>query len=240
MAKVVIFSGAGVSAESGILTFRDSGGLWENYNIDDVCAAGCLQKDRKLVTGFYDMLRTGLSDKEPNYAHKRISDLKNRYPDDIAVITQNVDDMFERSGCSYVVHIHGFLTSLRCESYACDYRVDIGHTIQDADHQICPECQNHLRPDVVFFGDPAPRYSDLHNEMEDCELLVVIGTSGNVVDVSMLRRGIKYSILNNLEPSWSIKSKKFTKVLYKPATEAINEIIDWVGIFLAEGNLENV
>ena len=94
MAKVIILSGAGISAESGISTFRDSYGLWEKYKIKDICTVGCLNTNRKATIEFYDYRRSELKDKKPNYAHKVISQLKSKYPNDIAVITQNVDDMF--------------------------------------------------------------------------------------------------------------------------------------------------
>lgn len=119
MAKVVIFSGAGISAESGIPTFRDKDGLWENYSIEEICTSGCLEKDRKKVVEFYNMLRVNLQDKEPNYAHKVIAKLKEEFSDDIAVITQNVDDMFERVDCN-AIHLHGFLKEIRCEK--CDFK----------------------------------------------------------------------------------------------------------------------
>ncbi len=108
MAKVIIFSGAGISAESGISTFRDSDGLWENYRVEDICTAGCLKTNREETIGFYDMLRMNIKDKKPNYAHIKIKDLQDKYPNDIEIITQNVDDMFEKVGCIDVLHLHGF------------------------------------------------------------------------------------------------------------------------------------
>jgi len=236
VAKVVILSGAGISAESGIKTFRDSGGLWETFRVEEVCSAGCLEKNREQTIRFYDQRRTELKDKLPNNAHKVIADLKTRYPDEIAVITQNVDDLFEQAGCSDVIHLHGFLTSIRCEE--CDYKEDIGHAYQDKAHQVCPRCQGLLRPDIVFFGEQAPKYARLYEELRACELFVVIGTSGEVLDVTALRKGIKYSILNNLEPSRAIKIRKFTKVLYRPATEAIDEIAEWIEQFMKEGAIK--
>jgi len=232
MAKVIIFSGAGVSAESGISTFRDSDGLWENYKIEDICSAGCLSFNRAETVDFYDKRREDIKEKKPNYAHEQIKLLKDKYPNEIAIITQNVDDMFEKAGCKDVLHLHGFLREVVCES--CGFKEDIGYEKMDDVYEVCPTCNNLLRPNIVFFGEAAPRYSDLYEEVGECEMFVVIGTSGNVINTDMFLGGqIKKSILNNLEPSRAINDKLYTKVLYKKATEAIDEIVEDVEEFLA-------
>jgi NAD-dependent deacetylase len=229
MAKVVIFTGAGISAESGIPTFRDRNGLWENYSIEDICESGCLEKDRKKVIDFYNMLRTQLKDKEPNYAHRVIASLKKEFTNDIVVVTQNVDDMFEKAGCE-VTHLHGFLKEIRCEE--CDYEVNIDYKKQDINTK-CPRCNCKLRPNIVFFGESAPAYMVNAFELQDCKMIVVIGTSGLVISPDlMLNNSIDISILNNLEPSEFINDKLYTKVLYKKASEAIDEISNDIRIFL--------
>ena len=234
MAKVIILSGAGISAESGISTFRDGGGLWEKHKIEDVCHAGCLEKNRKLTIDFYDSRRKELKDKEPNYAHKVISKLKNEYKEQIAVITQNIDDMFEKAGCSEVLHLHGFLRELRCEK--CENIIDIAYEKQDLKYETCLKCQNSLRPNIVFFAEMAPKYEDMYKEFDDCEFFVVIGTSGAVINTDMfLNPDIKVSILNNLEPSGYLMEEVYTKVLHKKATEAIDEIAFDIEDFLNEG-----
>lgn len=110
MAKVLILSGAGISAESGISTFRDSGGLWEEYDVSIVCNYDSMQKHEDITIEFYDKRRAELESKAPNYAHKRVADLKKQYGKDIAVITQNVDNLFEKAGLKSdeVIHLHGF------------------------------------------------------------------------------------------------------------------------------------
>jgi len=232
VARVIIFSGAGVSAQSGISTFRDSGGLWENYKIEEICTAGCLSWNREATIEFYDKRREEIKSKEPNYAHKQIALLKERHPEEIAVITQNVDDMFERALCSDVLHLHGFLREVVCES--CGFKDDIGYEKLQSLYSACPSCRDELRPNVVFFGEAAPRYADLYRELENCEMLVVIGTSGRVINTDMfLSRKIKKSILNNLEPSPTLNANLYSKVLYKNATEAIDEIVEDVEEFLA-------
>lgn len=232
MAKVIVFSGAGISAESGISTFRDSDGLWENYDIKEICTAGCLSWNRDETINFYDKRRLDIKDKKPNYAHEQIKLLKEKYPSEIAVITQNVDDMFEKAGCDDVLHLHGFLREVVCES--CGFKEDIGYEKLESVYEVCPTCNALLRPNIVFFGEAAPRYADLYEELEDCEAFIVIGTSGNVINTDMfLSRKIKLSILNNLEPSGVINDRLYSKVLYKKATEAIDEIVQEIEEFLA-------
>ena len=232
MAKVVIFSGAGISAESGISTFRDSGGLWENHKIEDVCIKGCLEKNRKATFDFYNQRRIHLKHAAPNKAHKVIASLKNRYPSEIDIITQNVDDLFERAQAVETIHLHGFLTSIRCMRKHCNYKKDIGYTALD-EKQRCPKCNKTLRPDIVFFNEKAPMYAKLYQSLQSCEMLVVIGTSGLVIDTSILVRAkMKKTILNNLEKSQYIDEELFSKVLYMPATEAIDEISKEIELFL--------
>lgn len=153
MAKVVIFSGAGISAESGLSTFRDADGLWEKYRIEEICQAGCLSWNRENTLAFYDARREQLSSVTPNTAHYAIAQLQKRYPNDIAIITQNVDDLFERAGCKDVLHLHGFLPRLRCEQ--CSQTELIGYTKQERTFT-CKNCGGSFRPDIVFFGEAAP------------------------------------------------------------------------------------
>lgn len=231
MARIVIFSGAGVSAESGISTFRDADGLWENYRIEDICMAGCLQSNREETLSFYDMRRRDLKDKKPNLAHEMIAKLKAKYPHEIAIITQNVDDMFERAGCEDVLHLHGYLQELTCEK--CDYIQNIGYEAQERS-QNCPTCKAHMRPNIVFFGEPAPMYAKLYEQMEGCEVFVCIGTSGAVINVDMLAQWSEYKILNNLEYSNLINDEYFDEVYYENATTAIVKIIKSLENFLKD------
>jgi NAD-dependent deacetylase len=241
MAKIIIFSGAGISAESGISTFRDSGGLWEQYNIKDICTSGCLETNREQTIEFYDKRRANIKNKVPNNAHLKIKELQDKYPNDIKIITQNVDDLFEKAGCKEVLHLHGFLREIYCEE--CGYKEDIGYGKLDDAWDDCPMCHNLLRPNVVFFGEQAPKYEDMFLEMDECKMLVVIGTSGNVLNTDMFltskwsKSTIEYSILNNLEKSDAINDKLYSKVLYKKATEAIDEIIEDINEQVIKSNL---
>lgn len=229
MAKVVIFSGAGISAESGLSTFRDADGLWEKYRIEEICTHGCLNWNRENTLTFYDARREQLDSVMPNAAHYAIAKLQEKYPEDIAIITQNVDDLFERAGCKDILHLHGFLPRLRCEE--CGTTHLIGYTKQERELS-CQNCGGSFRPDIVFFGEAAPMYEHLYDAMQDCEFLAIIGSSGNVVAMDHFARHVKISILNNLEKSDAINERVYTKVLYKKATEAVDEIVRDVERFL--------
>ena len=226
--KVYILSGAGLSAESGIKTFRDSDGLWENYSIEEVCSTTGWVRDRQKVTNFYDARRADVASKEPNHAHIRLSELKNRYPNNIVMLTQNVDNMLEKAGCRDVIHLHGTLTDLRCEE--CNHVFPIGYEPQaDA---TCPKCNSSLvRHNVVMFGESAPEYMNLHKLYNEADMVVVIGTSGNVIDTAYIAQLIENSVLNNLDED--VNHDQYFKVkLHKPATEAIDEVYELVEAFL--------
>ena len=160
---VVIFSGAGLSAESGIPTFRDSDGLWENHKIEDVADPKGWSKDRELVLKFYQDRYKNIMACEPNEAHKSIARLQEKY--NVVNITQNIDDLLERAGCETVHHVHGSIMRRCCEfheekwpkggdcfGYECTYRDTHDRPVQLGD--ICPRCCGQLRPDVVWFGEP--------------------------------------------------------------------------------------
>lgn len=220
--KVIILSGAGLSASSGISTFRDEDGLWEQHDIKDICSAGCLDWNYDATVNFYNLRRKDIEDKSPNNAHKMIAKLKDKYPNKIEVITQNVDDLLESAKCKDVLHLHGFLQELRCMS--CDDIVNIKYDLQDKSNSTCKKCLGKMRPNIVFFGEAAPKYETMHNLLDDCGLLVVIGTSGNVIDVSYLTKYADISILNNLEPSSAIMEDCFNKIYYEDANTAYKKI----------------
>jgi len=227
--KVYILSGAGLSAESGIKTFRDSDGLWENYSIEEVCSTAGWARDRQKVTTFYDDRRADLESKEPNHAHKQLAKLKKNYPNNVFMLTQNVDNMLEKAGCEGVVHLHGTLTDLRCER--CQFVFPIGYKKQgDA---VCPKCDSSvIRHNVVMFGESAPAYEYLRRLYTEAEMVVVIGTSGNVIDTAYIAQLVDNSVLNNLHVDVN-HDQYFSVKLYLPATEAIDEIYTLVEEFLA-------
>lgn len=204
MKKVLILSGAGLSAESGLKTFRDNGGMWEEYNVEEVCSAHGFRANRQKVLDFYDKRRAQLKDCEPNDAHRMIARLKEKYGDAVSVLTQNVDDLLERAGCKGVVHLHGFLPEIYCEH--CKKVEYIGYEAINAREHVCKCGCKKFRHNIVMFGEAAPFYATLRRELKDLDacsdsLFVCIGTSGYVLNVADYTLYAKKSILNNLEKS---------------------------------------
>lgn len=222
MSNVLILTGAGLSAESGIKTFRDSNGLWEEHDVMEVCSVQGYLNDREKVLNFYDLRRKDSEHKHPNAAHFMIAEMGHKFGKEVSIITQNVDDLLEKAGCENVVHLHGKLRELRCEM--CGNIFDIGYrSIKEIPE--CPKCKSHaLRHHIVMFGEPAPFYQKLYNELTSTELLVVVGTSGEVLPVDQFASYTKYSILNNLEHSMAINHMIFTHTFYEKATTAAPKI----------------
>ena len=190
---VMILSGAGLSAASGIKTFRDADGLWEEYDVMQVCSVQGWETDRGLVTRFYDERRMELADKEPNEAHRLFARLEREFPGRIRHFTQNVDDLLERAGCREAVHLHGTLNDLRCE--ACRHLWPAGYAPQEA-HGHCPACgSDAVRHNVVMFGESAPEYRHLYAAAQDAALFIAVGTSGMVVDIVDLSNYAEASLL---------------------------------------------
>ncbi len=227
MGKTVIVSGAGLSAESGIPTFRDKGGLWEKYDIDEVANFCTFYQNKPAVFRFFNEFRRLIKTIEPNHAHKRLALLQEEYgPERVLLVTQNVDDLLERAGCSNVLHVHGFLTEMQC--LACGHVWDIGYE-PCALYSTCPGCEaDDIKPNVVLFNEVAPRYRDMYAlvdglQPDDC--LVALGTSGTVVPVAELVSGRQCTkILCNLEPCYTMQEDVFDHRFYKPVTGAIDDI----------------
>jgi len=225
--KVVFFTGAGVSAESGISTFRDSNGLWEKHDIKTICNIRTWKENKELVFKFYNERRVQLKEVEPNLIHFKIAELQKEYGEErVIILTQNVDDLFERAGCSNVIHLHGFLPEMMCLS--CSNKWDIGYKEVELDIT-CPKCKStHIKPHIIFFGENAPAYADFQikmNEIMKNDVFIVMGTMGNVIPINQYARKVRsYNILNNLEPSQYIGQENFDDIFYMPGTEAISEI----------------
>jgi len=227
--KIIIFSGAGISAESGIRTFRDSDGLWENHKIEDVCHQDSWKKNFEIVHKFYNQRRMQLGNVQPNKAHYTVAKIKEKYGDDCYVITQNVDDLFERAGCKDVLHVHGELTKMECT--ACGEVWELGYKQFDTTQDRCPNCDSlkGVKPYIVFFHAPAPKYREMYRAFEACShkdsIIVVIGTMGNVIQIDgILHNKLCKKILNNLESSEYINDEIFDEVYYEKATLALTQI----------------
>lgn len=228
MKKIFILSGAGLSRESGIPTFRESGGLWEKYDIHKVCSLEGWEKDKDFVTKFYDKRRIELKNYHPNLAHKFFASLEKKYPNQIIHLTQNVDDLLERAGCKNVIHLHGTLTDLRCED--CQNIFYIGYRAQKND-DICPKCgSSKIRHNVIMFGEVAPNYRYLYTLAKEADTFIAIGTSGKVIDIVDLSKEFKTKILVNP------KREKYVTI-FGEFDEYIDEFFD---IFIQKSAVEAV
>ena len=178
--KIVVLTGAGVSAESGVSTFRDSDGLWENHRVEDVATLEGWYRDRKMVLDFYNERRAQLPQVKPNAAHIAIASLEKDY--DVQVITQNVDNLHERAGSTRIIHLHGELTKARPENcynemdgFSEESVLDIGYeSIHIGD--LAPN-GSQLRPHIVWFGEAVPNIGKAIDAVEQADILLIVGTS---------------------------------------------------------------
>lgn len=186
MKKIVVFTGAGMSADSGLATFRDSDGLWANYRIEEVCTPEALARDRAKVIEFYNMRRREMLEKEPNAGHRAIAELERWF--DVEVVTQNVDNLHERAGSTRVTHLHGELTKLRSMRDP-DLIVPIEGWEQRLD-ATAPDGAL-LRPYIVFFGESVPMFDRATQIAATADVMIVVGTSLAVYPAAALVRYIR-------------------------------------------------
>ncbi|MBP1804210.1 SIR2 family NAD-dependent protein deacylase [Rubellimicrobium aerolatum] len=239
---LVVFSGAGLSADSGIATFRGARGLWEEHSIDEVCNFETWERNRELVHRFYNARRVALAGVAPNPMHRLLADWQRRFR--TTLITQNIDDLLERAGAMEVLHVHGVLTEMRCLD--CGSVWDIGATAWDPARDRCPDCGSgeRVKPNVVFFNEPAPLYgpmSEAFGALGPDDVLVVIGTDGAVVPIGAMAERLRcHKVLNNLEPvepehfvPGMVHPRQFDRVLYRPAAKATGELDEIVTAWMA-------
>jgi NAD-dependent deacetylase len=219
--KVVILSGAGISAESGLGTFRDSGGLWENYNIEDVATWSAWEKNPALVLNFYDMRRKQAIAASPNEGHRCLVELEKYY--DVQIITQNIDDLHERAGSSNVIHLHGEI--LKGKSVHTPERpftlekttIKLGDLAADG---------GQIRPHVVWFGEAVPMMMDAEILVEQAQILIVVGTSLNVYPAANLIYQCPLDCAKYLvDPNDLHQSNEF-KHLKGPASKELPRLVD--------------
>jgi NAD-dependent deacetylase len=222
--SIVILTGAGISKESGLDTFRDADGLWSKVRIEDVAAPEAFERDPVRVHGFYNARRRGLrnSNVQPNAAHRALAVLEQRWPSDVMLVTQNIDDLHERAGSRNLVHMHGELLKTRCAHCGA---LDAG--LADLSVELaCAGCgePGGLRPHVVWFGEMPLEMDRIYEALGCCGLFISIGTSGNVYPaagfVAEARRfaGAR-TVELNLEPSEG--ATLFDERHYGPATEMV-------------------
>lgn len=244
--RTIFFTGAGLSADSGVPTFRGPGGIYKNRPVEQWLTGENYSREpaRSEIDAWYDSRRQHLAACQPNAAHRGIAEYALRHPNTL-VMTQNVDDLLERAGLleELILHLHGSIVHLRCT--ACGYRIHIGYTRDPA--QRCPSaaCRatshtgashtrtghpGYLRTDVVLFGEEAPLYRTMWHELaehHDDDALVVIGTHGSVIAIGQIARSLPgLRILNNLHPSEALDESAFDHVVRAPAAEAFPRILE--------------
>jgi NAD-dependent deacetylase len=205
MKKIVVFSGAGISAESGLQTFRDNNGLWENYDINEVATPEAWEKNPKLVLDFYNMRRKQVMESTPNESHYSLARLEQNF--DVEIITQNIDDLHERAGSSKILHLHGEILNAR-SSY--DHKI---YPIKKNELNIGDLCskKSQLRPDVVWFGEEVPNMVKAMEICEKADILIIVGTSltvypaANIIDFTPTNC-IKYLVDPNQHISNNLKN----------------------------------
>lgn len=218
--KIVILTGAGMSAESGLRTFRDSDGLWEEHRVEDVATPEAWHRDRNLVQRFYNERRRSVLKAEPNDGHKGLALLEQHY--DVHIVTQNIDDLHERAGSSNVMHLHGEILTMRSEKDRHTiYPIleDIGEDEKAADG-------SYLRPNIVWFGEEVPMIEKAIPLMEAADIFILVGSSLAVYPAAGLLHYVDASV-----PKYII-DKKIPKVaiqnmipIEKPATEGVFELV---------------
>jgi len=223
--NIVILTGAGVSAESGIDTFRSEGGLWEQHRVEDVATPEAFARDPELVLRFYDMRRAAIQTKEPNAAHRALARLDAEWAGELLIVTQNVDDLHERAGARRVLHMHGEHLNAWCTE--CDVRSRwTGPLIE---RPSCPRCgARALRPDVVWFGEMPYGMEDIFAALRKADLFVSIGTSGAVYPAAGFVRNARdlgaATLELNLEPSQG--TAWFDEARHGPATRIVPEWVE--------------
>jgi NAD-dependent deacetylase len=220
--KLVVLTGAGISAESGLKTFRDSDGLWEGYNIEDVATPRAWRKDPQLVLEFYNYRRKNVLDAQPNAAHSGLAELEKHF--DVTIITQNIDDLHERAGSTNVMHLHGQIFKMRSEKnesliYEIRDDIKIGDRAGDGEQ---------LRPHIVWFEEPVPMIEKAVPVVHSADVFVVVGTSLVVYPAAGLVNYAPWEI-----PKYIVDKRiPYTSdienlvAIEKPATEGVKELIE--------------
>lgn len=229
--NLVILTGAGMSAESGFATFRDSGGLWEEYNVEDVATPEGYERNPKLVIEFYNGLRKQLLAAKPNRGHELVAQLERNF--NVTVVTQNVDDLHERAGSTHVIHLHGELMKVTSSldpnnpKYIKmlkpdEWNVKIGDIAADG---------SQLRPFIVWFGESVPKIEDAIHYVEKADIFLIIGTSLNVYPAAGLLNYVSYDVpVYLIDPKEvAISSRKKVRVIQKGASEGMEEFIKLMG-----------
>lgn len=220
MKKIVVLTGAGISAESGVQTFRDSGGLWEGYDVMEVASPEGFAKNPALVLDFYNQRRRQLKEVVPNKAHLLLAELESDYQ--VVIVTQNVDDLHERAGSTHIIHLHGELLKMRSvdnpyEIYSCHEDIHLG--------DVTPS-NAQLRPHIVWFGEDVPMIETAIDEVKSADILMVIGTSLQVYPAAGLLDYASYNApIFYIDPNPAIKGTKRIRVIAEKASSGVEKAI---------------
>ena len=221
--KIVVLTGAGISAESGLSTFRDSDGLWENYRIEEVCTPEALVRNRPLVIDFYNQRRKAALAAQPNAAHHALKRREQKF--DVCIVTQNVDNLHERAGSSHIIHLHGELTKLRSSNNeTATVPLDGWQQTLDARH---PD-GSLLRPFIVFFGENVPMLEPAIEQVRQADILIIVGTSLAVYPAAMLAAyaptDTPISLVDPGQPNTRNIINPFTHI-QQPATIGVPQVV---------------
>jgi NAD-dependent protein deacetylase/lipoamidase len=228
---IVILTGAGISKESGIDTFRDKDGLWNRVNLEEVATIDAWHRDKKKVLDFYNDTRRSLRAAHiaPNAAHEALAHLEHKYDGEVTVVTQNIDPLHEMAGSKNVLHMHGRDGEVRCMNCHAVFDSDIDLTPQS----VCPNCKTtgELRPNIVWFGEMPQHMEEIYAALERCGLFVAIGTSGEVYPAAGFvlqarRRAHAHTVELNLEPTGN--QPLFHEHIYGPATQTVPSYVERV------------
>jgi NAD-dependent deacetylase len=225
--RLVVLTGAGISAESGVPTFRDAGGLWEGHRVEDVATPEAFELDPGTVQRFYDARRRAVASVDPNPAHRALARLEAELGDELLIVTQNIDDLHERAGSGRVLHMHGEIGIARCT--ACGDRSPASGDL--VDEPPCPACgERMLRPDVVWFGELPYGLDEIELALAECDRFVAIGTSGAVYPAAgfVLTAGALGARTMELNLAESDITPVFEETRLGPASVLVPEWVDEV------------
>ncbi|MFK7864611.1 MAG: Sir2 family NAD+-dependent deacetylase [Pseudohongiellaceae bacterium] len=219
--SIVVLSGAGISAESGIQTFRAADGLWENHPVEDVATPEGFERNPQLVYEFYNQRRRQLVSPniEPNAAHKALAAFEKTFKGSFLLVTQNVDNLHERAGSTNVLHMHGQLLKMRCLNSRLIF--DIRDDFDFDTHCRCCRSPGNLRPHIVWFGEMPFHMNEINRALESCDLFVAIGTSGNVYPASGFYQTAKIKRAHTVELNLEKTESSFDDHQYGAATEIV-------------------
>ena len=226
--RIVILTGAGLSAESGLGTFRGRGGLWNSHNLNDVATPGGFARNPPMVHDFYNQRRSRLKEIKPNAAHLALARLEREHAGDVLIVTQNVDALHEAAGCRQLIHMHGELGRALCSGCGTSLPWTQDLSLDTA----CPSCREtgFMRPDVVWFGEMPREMERISEALAACTLFVAVGTSGTVYPaagfVTEANEAGAHTVELNLDPSEG--ARQFAEAHYGPATEIVPAFVETV------------